>query len=166
MHELIQRLDLEPNFPEIQKEVLALVQAHPDCSQISLQTRPKYPDWQDGVGTLPRHLSEADYNYLNPQLLGSALAKYIHSLGSRARRTRIMVMQPGAGYSLHRDPNPRWHLPIVTNAGAEFLFPTHNLRAHLELGRLYLVDTKELHTAKNSGRDVRIHLVTAQIQDD
>ncbi|MGI9306391.1 MAG: hypothetical protein ACR2P5_03710 [Gammaproteobacteria bacterium] len=62
--------------------------------------------------------------------------------------------------SWHRDPEPRVHIPIVSNPGA--LFAVNHHITHLPAdGSAYFTDTRGYHTALNGGETHRAHLVAA-----
>jgi hypothetical protein len=60
--------------------------------------------------------------------------------------------------SFHKDPEPRIHIPIITNPGA--LMIVENFAGHIKAnGDAYFVDTRKYHTALNGGSHDRIHMV-------
>ena len=62
--------------------------------------------------------------------------------------------------SWHRDPEPRLHIPVVTNPGS--LFVVNNHCTHLPAdGSVYFTDTRGYHTALNGGLYDRVHIVAA-----
>jgi hypothetical protein len=62
--------------------------------------------------------------------------------------------------SWHRDPEPRLHIPVISNPGS--LFIVNNHCTHLPAdGSVYFTDTRGYHTALNGGLYERVHLVAA-----
>lgn len=62
--------------------------------------------------------------------------------------------------SWHRDPEPRLHIPVISNPGS--LFVVNNHCTHLPAdGSVYFTDTRGYHTAMNGGLYERVHLVAA-----
>lgn len=73
-------------------------------------------------------------------------------------RTRLLWLNPRSCYSMHFDDSPRIHIPIFTNPDSFFVFKK-GIVEHLEVGKVYWVDTREVHTAINGGEHPRLHLV-------
>lgn len=62
--------------------------------------------------------------------------------------------------SWHRDPEPRLHIPIISNPGSLFIVNHH--ATHLPAdGSVYFTDTRGYHTALNGGETHRVHIVAA-----
>ncbi len=62
--------------------------------------------------------------------------------------------------SWHRDPEPRLHIPIITNPGALFIVNHHVTHLPAD-GSVYFTDTRGYHTALNGGESHRVHVVAA-----
>ena len=62
--------------------------------------------------------------------------------------------------SWHRDPEPRLHIPIVTNPGSLFVVKHHVTHLPAD-GSVYFTDTRGYHTALNGGETRRVHIVAA-----
>lgn len=63
-----------------------------------------------------------------------------------------------ACYTFHSDSSPRIHVPIITNKES-FLVFMHSGIHHLEIGKVYWVDTTQIHSAMNGSSEWRLHLV-------
>jgi len=75
-------------------------------------------------------------------------------------RMRLLSKGPYNCNSWHRDPEPRLHIPIVSNPGSLFVVNHHV--THLPAnGSAYFTDTRGYHTALNGGESRRIHIVAA-----
>ena len=73
-------------------------------------------------------------------------------------RVRILKLKPRTSLSWHRDPEPRIHIPILTNPGA--LTVVENFATNMPAdGSVYFMNTIKYHTAINGGEEDRIHLV-------
>ena len=73
-------------------------------------------------------------------------------------RVRILLKQPRSTLSWHRDPEPRLHIPIITNPGCIMVF--ENVAKHLpENGSVYITNNLKYHNAFNGGEENRVHLV-------
>ncbi len=81
------------------------------------------------------------------------LSKY-YKLG----RVRLLLKEPRSTLSWHRDPEPRLHIPIVTNPGC--LMVIDNIAKHLQAdGSVWITNNTKYHNAFNGGEENRIHLV-------
>ena len=73
-------------------------------------------------------------------------------------RVRILLKEPRSTLSWHRDPEPRLHIPIVTNPGC--LMVIENVAKHLPAnGSVYITNNVKYHNAFNGGEENRVHLV-------
>ena len=73
-------------------------------------------------------------------------------------RVRILLKEPRSTLSWHRDPEPRLHVPIITNPGC--LMVIENAAKHLPAdGSAYITNNVKYHNAFNGGEENRIHLV-------
>ena len=73
-------------------------------------------------------------------------------------RVRILLKEPRSTLSWHRDPEPRLHIPIITNPGC--LMVIENVAKHLPAnGSVYITNNVKYHNAFNGGEENRIHLV-------
>ena len=103
---------------------------------------------------------QSEYKILNEAYEGTVFADIIQDVNGE--RARIMEMNPSTTYTVHRDNSPRYHLALITNPNAYFLFPTLNEIIHIPAdGCLYEVDTTILHSFVNCGPD-RTHLVISK----
>ena len=73
-------------------------------------------------------------------------------------RVRLLLKEPRSTLSWHRDPEPRLHIPIVTNPGC--LMVIENEAKHLPAnGSVYITNNVKYHNAFNGGEENRVHLV-------
>ena len=73
-------------------------------------------------------------------------------------RVRILLKEPRTTLSWHRDPEPRLHIPIITNPGC--LMVIENAAKHLPAdGSVYITNNVKYHNAFNGGEENRVHLV-------
>ena len=73
-------------------------------------------------------------------------------------RVRILLKEPRSTLSWHRDPEPRLHIPIITNPGC--LMVIENAAKHLAAnGSVYITNNVKYHNAFNGGEENRVHLV-------
>ena len=73
-------------------------------------------------------------------------------------RVRILLKEPRTTLSWHRDPEPRLHIPIITNPGC--LQVIENAAKHLPAdGSVWITNNTKYHNAFNGGEENRVHLV-------
>ena len=76
----------------------------------------------------------------------------------RLGRVRILLKEPRSTLSWHRDPEPRLHVPIITNPGC--IMVIENIAKHLPAnGSVYITNNLKYHNAFNGGEENRVHLV-------
>ena len=80
-------------------------------------------------------------------------------------RVRLLWKLPRTTLSWHRDPEPRLHIPIVTNYGARMCVDTEI--AHMPAdGSVWITDNTRYHNAFNGGEEDRVHLVATVLNCD
>ena len=73
-------------------------------------------------------------------------------------RVRILLKEPRSTLSWHRDPEPRLHIPIISNPGC--LMVIDNVAKHMPAdGSVWITNNTKYHNAFNGGEENRIHLV-------
>lgn len=84
------------------------------------------------------------------------------SLSKLAPIGRMRVLSKGLYNcnSWHRDPEPRLHIPIISNPGSLFVVNHHVTHLPAD-GSVYFTDTRGYHTALNGGENQRVHIVAA-----
>lgn len=105
---------------------------------------------------------EADFSEFNPDFKGTYF-EYVHSEIAKRfpiGRTRILSKGLYNCNSWHRDPEPRLHIPVVTNPGSLFVVNHHVTHLPAD-GSVYFTDTRAYHTALNGGETRRVHIVAA-----
>ena len=80
-------------------------------------------------------------------------------------RIRLLWKLPRTTLSWHRDPEPRIHIPIVTNFGARMCVDTvvHHMPAD---GHVWITNNTRYHNAFNGGEEDRVHLVATVLNFD
>jgi hypothetical protein len=158
---LLKYLEKIDNFEKLSKEVLELIEkVNPIDNQIVCQTiNQNDSDWFCGAGRIDE-LEESDetkYIHINPALEGSEIAKNI--LKFKGFRSRIMILPSRKCYSIHADPSPRIHIPIITNTQCWILWPEKSVCKRLLPGVAYWTDTRVNHSFINGSTQNRIHLI-------
>ena len=73
-------------------------------------------------------------------------------------RVRILLKQPRSTLSWHRDPEPRLHIPIITNPGC--IMVIDNVAKHMPAdGHAWITNNTKYHNFFNGGEEDRIHIV-------
>ena len=73
-------------------------------------------------------------------------------------RVRILLKEPRSTLSWHRDPEPRLHIPIITNPGC--LMVIDNVARHMPAdGSVWITNNTIYPNAFNGGEENRVHLV-------
>ena len=73
-------------------------------------------------------------------------------------RVRLLLKEPRSTLSWHRDPEPRLHIPIVTNPGC--LMVIDKTAQHMPAdGNVWVTNNTKYHNAFNGGEENRVHLV-------
>jgi hypothetical protein len=149
------------NFDKIVNEVNHIINSIGfQKNQIICQSSESSPNnWHTGIGSIEEleEPEEKKYCHINTELQGSALEDLIKK--HNGFRTRIMLMPPRQCYSIHADPTPRLHIPIVTNDQCWMIWPQHNTCKQLQSNLVHWTDTKKAHTFVNGGTENRIHIV-------
>ncbi len=73
-------------------------------------------------------------------------------------RVRVLLKEPRSTLSWHRDPEPRLHIPIITNPGC--IMVIEEIAKHLPAdGSVWVTNNMKYHNFFNGGEEDRIHLV-------
>ena len=107
-------------------------------------------------------VDESAFSEFNPAFQGTYF-EHVHEELSRRfpiGRTRILSKGLYNCNSWHRDPEPRLHIPLVSNPGSLFVVNHHVTHLPAD-GSVYFTDTRGYHTAFNGGDHHRVHLVAA-----
>lgn len=158
---MIKVLETIPNFTQLSQEILEIVEPLSfKSNQLMVQGLSSDPtDLYTGLGRIEdlKIKNEQAYNIINPLFEHTLLAEYIKKY--KGYRTRIMSMPGRHCYSVHPDPSPRIHIPIVTNIQAWMIWPYQNKCYQLSTGSVYWTDTRKYHTYLNGDEVKRIHVV-------
>ena len=79
-------------------------------------------------------------------------------------RVRLLIKEPRSTLSWHKDPEPRLHIPIITNLGCSMVI--ENVAKHLPAdGHVTITNNKKYHNFFNGGEQARVHLVACVLED-
>lgn len=168
---LIKTLDKFDEFEELVEfcnNLLKRVPFEDGTTQLALQGKdPFVGDWYESCGSVYKNgeyypLQEDSYTFINPELKGTVVDRWLKSLGFGTHRARLMFMSGRKCYSIHKDITPRVHIPLITNKDCLMCFPQHSVMQHMPAtGESYWVDTTKEHTFINCSSLDRIHLVAS-----
>ena len=106
------------------------------------------------------NIDEADYSEFIPDYENTYFKEVFDTLSSKYKlgRVRILLKEPRSTLSWHRDPEPRLHIPIITNPGC--LMVIDNVAKHMPAdGSVWITNNTKYHNAFNGGEENRVHLV-------
>ena len=79
-------------------------------------------------------------------------------------RVRVLLKEPRSTLSWHRDPEPRLHIPIITNPGS--IMVIDNVAKHMPAdGSVWITNNTKYHNAFNGGEQNRIHIVACMLEN-
>ena len=105
-------------------------------------------------------IDESKYTELTSDFKNTYFEEVYKVLSSKFKlgRVRILLKEPRSTLSWHRDPEPRLHIPIITNPGS--IMVIDEVAKHLPAdGSVWITNNTKYHNAFNGGEENRIHLV-------
>ena len=118
------------------------------------------PDHTGKESPRDKNLDETLYTEFVKDFENTYFKKVYEKLSSKFKlgRVRILLKEPRSTLSWHRDPEPRLHIPIITNPGCMMVI--ENVAKHLPAdGAVYITNNVKYHNAFNGGEENRVHLV-------
>ena len=111
-------------------------------------------------------IDESKYTELVPDFEDTYFKEVYETLKKRFKlgRVRLLLKEPRSTLSWHKDPEPRLHIPIVTNKGCMMVI--ENVAKHMPAdGTATITNNKKFHNFFNGGEQARIHLVACVLED-
>ena len=105
-------------------------------------------------------IDEAAYSEFIDEYKDTYFKEVFETLSSKYKlgRVRILLKEPRSTLSCHRDPEPRLHIPIITNPGA--IMVVDHVAKHMPAdGSVWITNNTKYHNPFNGGEENRIHLV-------
>ena len=105
-------------------------------------------------------VDESAYSEFIDEYKNTYFEEVYNTLSSKYKlgRVRILLKKPRTSLGWHRDPEPRLHIPIITNPGS--IMVVDNVAKHLPAdGSVWITNNTKYHNAFNGGEEDRIHLV-------
>jgi len=106
------------------------------------------------------YINEESYSEFIKEYENTYFKEVYDALSSKYKlgRVRILLKQPRSTLSWHRDPEPRLHIPIITNQGC--IMVIDKVAQHMPAdGSVWITNNTKYHNAFNGGEEDRIHLV-------
>ena len=111
-------------------------------------------------------IEESKYTELVPEFHNTYFEEVYSILKRNFKlgRVRILLKEPRSTLSWHRDPEPRLHIPIITNPGCRMVIEdfAHHMPAD---GTVTITNNTKYHNFFNGGEQDRIHLVACVLED-
>ena len=111
-------------------------------------------------------IDESKYTELMPEFEDTYFKEVYETLKSKFKlgRIRLLLKGPRSTLSWHKDPEPRLHIPIITNKGCMMVI--ENVAKHMPAdGTATITNNKKFHNFFNGGEQARIHLVACVLED-
>ena len=105
-------------------------------------------------------IDESKYTEIVPEFKNTYFNEVYNTLKKKFKlgRVRLLLKEPRSTLSWHKDPEPRLHIPIITNPGC--LMVIDNVAKHMPAdGSVWVTNNTKYHNAFNGGEENRIHLV-------
>jgi len=111
------------------------------------------------------YVDESQYTLFNPAFENTYFKDVYDGLVEKFElgRIRILKLEPRTCLSYHRDPEPRVHIPLITNPGALMIVDQFAVNLPSD-GRAYFTNTLKYHSVLNGGETERIHLVATVLK--
>ena len=111
-------------------------------------------------------IDESKYTELVPEFEDTYFKEVYEILKSKFKigRVRLLLKEPRSTLSWHKDPEPRLHIPIVTNKGCMMVI--ENVAKHMPAdGSVTITNNTKFHNFFNGGEQARVHLVACVLED-
>jgi hypothetical protein len=111
-------------------------------------------------------IDESKYTQLVPEFENTYFKEVYETLKKRFKlgRVRLLLKEPRSVLSWHKDPEPRLHIPIITNLGCSMVI--ENVAKHMPAdGRVTITNNTKYHNFFNGGEQNRIHLVACVLEN-
>ena len=118
------------------------------------------PDSSGKEEVRAKKIDEAAYTEFVEDLKDTYFKEVYDELSKRFKlgRVRILLKEPRSTLSWHRDPEPRLHIPIITNPGS--IMVIDEVAKHLPAdGTAWITNNLKYHNAFNGGEEGLVHLV-------
>ena len=111
-------------------------------------------------------INESKYTKLVPEFENTYFGEVYEILRKKFKlgRVRLLLKEPRSTLSWHKDPEPRLHIPIITNLGCSMVI--ENVAKHLPAdGNVTITNNTKFHNFFNGGEQARVHLVACVLEN-
>ena len=111
-------------------------------------------------------IDESKYSEIVPEFENTYFKEVYQTLKKKFKlgRVRLLLKEPRSTLSWHKDPEPRLHIPIITNLGCSMVI--ENVAKHLPAdGHVTITNNTKYHNFFNGGEQARIHLVACVLEN-
>jgi hypothetical protein len=111
-------------------------------------------------------IDESKYTEIVPEFKNTYFNEVYNELKKNFKlgRVRLLLKEPRSTLSWHKDPEPRLHIPIITNLGCSMVI--ENVAKHLPAdGHVTITNNTKYHNFFNGGEQSRIHLVACVLEN-
>ena len=124
------------------------------------------PDETGKEAERDKPIDEAKYTEITPDFKNTYFEEVYNTLKKKFKlgRVRILLKEPRSTLSWHRDPEPRLHIPIITNPGCRMVI--ENISKHMPAdGSVTITNNTKYHNFFNGGEQDRIHIVACVLEN-
>ena len=125
-----------------------------------------FPDESGKEVKRDKSIDESKYTEIVPEFKNTYLEEVYNTLKKKFKlgRVRILLKEPRSTLSWHRDPEPRLHVPIITNPGCKMVI--EDVAKHMPAdGSVTITNNTKYHNFFNGGEQDRIHLVACILEN-
>ncbi len=118
------------------------------------------PDSSGKEVTRADHINENSFTEFVPEFNDTYFKSVYAVLSKRYALGRVRILRKTARSTLswHKDPEPRLHIPIITNPGCRMVIEDKAFHMPAD-GSVWIVNAKKYHNFFNGGEEDRIHLI-------
>jgi hypothetical protein len=112
-----------------------------------------------------KSIDESKYTEIVPEFKNTYFEEVYNLLKKKFKlgRVRILLKEPRSTLSWHRDPEPRLHIPIITNPGCKMVI--EDVAKHMPAdGSVTITNNVKYHNFFNGGEQDRIHIVACVLE--
>ena len=124
------------------------------------------PDESGKEVSRDKPIDESKYTELISDFKNTYFEKVYESLRLKFKlgRVRILLKEPRSTLSWHKDPEPRLHIPIITNPGCKMVI--EDVAKHMPAdGKVWITNNTRYHNFFNGGEQNRIHIVACMLEN-
>ena len=125
-----------------------------------------FPDESGKEVKRDKSIDESKYTEIVPEFKNTYLEEVYNTLKKKFKlgRVRILLKEPRSTLSWHRDPEPRLHVPIITNPGCKMVI--EDIAKHMPAdGSVTITNNTKYHNFFTGGEQDRIHLVACVLDN-